>query len=927
MARSIQAFALKATIAVDNAKGSAALKQTEKEVDAIGQRFQKLGPEITKSMAGAEKAGAGFGKSFSNSATAVIQGSFQNMGQTLGSLIGTAVAPGIGTAIGSTIGSAVDTAFGKAAGYVQELVGRGMDLNRQLEIAKVHFTAFYGSEKEAVAELENLKKLSTTSGLDMRVLIEGAHRLEEYTDDLKLTDTILKAATDQSAKFGSGVEGFNSIADSLGLITERGELTSKMMLKLYKQGIDVPKLLAEATGKSEAYVKQAIAKGRINAAAAARLVSEGIEREAGGYAGYIGQTTTYGREQVAGALTTTRAAEGTQNLMRAQRDLLGVEIKALQSETAGQLTKFIDDTTGKMLDMIERATKSGVRVVGGLAEGILSGDSMTTLKGAFSTLSGSAVDLLKGAFQIQSPSELTAKQIGEPMGEGLGVGMVRKFRGYVQGPGKDEILSTLEELLKNPQIKAFLDLIGASEVGKDPNKYARLFGPLGHAGDPSQLSAANPNWRGMRVKSPTLGRVVMTHPLGPYQIEPGNAKKFSQLTGAQTMDPHTQDLIAVWLMTQTRGAIQKILSGNVPGAMKDLGGTWESFKINGPNKSAGLVSQFNAAVSGAPVSVSNPMPVRVVQDIGGGAADYLRQGREMNRLFVGPGQSWGGPGAGVEPAQDRTVQLGIEDAAVVNITDHTRELIAVDHERDMQLVDMGVLIPRAVAATGTAALGAFHAISDTGTELNSETQKANAAVLYKGMGIVNELMGALGQVSGMIPGQQQVGKKRGLFSKILGFAAPFLSFIPGVGPILSQIAGMASAGLAGNWGGVVSGLATGLQTGGVFRFGSGSSTGSSHSSSGHGRALGGPVRLGQAYRVGERGQETFIPDQNGQIIPNGGGGGGALQATLDRLHAVMDRFESMPADHVVMKGAHGLMRAMDYNASISEQMGRRLRLA
>jgi tape measure domain-containing protein len=918
MARSIQAFALKATIAVDNAKGSAALKQTEKEVDAIGQRFQKLGPEITKSMAGAERAGAGFGKSFSNSATAVIQGSFQNMGQTLGSLIGTAVAPGIGTAIGSTIGSAVDTAFGKAAGVVQELIGRGMDLNRQLEVAKVHFTAFYGSEKEAVAELENLKKLSTTSGLDMRVLIEGAHRLEEYTDDLKLTDVVLKAATDQSAKFGSGVEGFNSIADALGLITERGELTSKMMLKLYKQGIDVPKLLAEATGKSEAYVKQAIAKGRINAAAAARMVSEGIERESGGYAAYIGQTTTYGREQVAGALTTTRAAEGTQNLMRAQRDLLGVEIKALQSETAGQLTKFIDDTTGKMLDMIERATKSGVRVVGGLAEGILSGDSMTTLKGAFSTLSGSAVDLLKGAFQIQSPSELTAKQVGEPMGEGLGVGMVRKFRGFMQGQGAVEIRQTLEDLLKDPKIQALLGTIQWAEGGA-LNKIV--------GGRTVPLSSAHPNIVGMRTsKGPSTAA-------GNYQITGTNWRRLQgQLGPLDFSSARDQAIAALAIMTGHSGGMAALQSGD-PARMralaaKDWTSTPGSTIGGGGQKGAGSwFSHFNQLAGGTAIDMSNPMPVRVVQDIGGGAADYLRQGREMNRLFVGPGQSWGGPGAGVEPAQDRTVQLGIEDAAVVNITDHTRELIAVDHERDMQLADMGVLIPRAVAATGTAALGAFHAISDTGTELNSETQKANAAVLYKGMGIVNELMGALGQVSGMIPGQQQVGKKRGLFSKILGFAAPFLSFIPGVGPILSQIAGMASAGLAGNWGGVVSGLATGLQTGGVFRFGSGSSTGSSHSSSGHGRALGGPVRLGQAYRVGERGEETFIPDQNGQIIPHGGGGGGALQATLDRLHAVMDRFESMPADHVVMKGAHGLMRAMDYNANISEQMGRRLRLA
>lgn len=34
------------------------------------------------------------------------------------------------------------------------------------------------------------------------------------------------------------------------------------------------------------------------------------------------------------------------------------------------------------------------------------------------------------------------------------------------------------------------------------------------------------------------------------------------------------------------------------------------------------------------------------------------------------------------------------------------------------------------------------------------------------------------------------------------------------------------------------------------------------------KALGGPVRKGLAYKVGERGEELFVPDRNGSIIPN-----------------------------------------------------------
>jgi hypothetical protein len=42
-------------------------------------------------------------------------------------------------------------------------------------------------------------------------------------------------------------------------------------------------------------------------------------------------------------------------------------------------------------------------------------------------------------------------------------------------------------------------------------------------------------------------------------------------------------------------------------------------------------------------------------------------------------------------------------------------------------------------------------------------------------------------------------------------------------------------------------------------------------------AIGGPVQAGSPYMVGERGQEMFVPNQSGSIIPNnklGGGGGG-----------------------------------------------------
>lgn len=54
-----------------------------------------------------------------------------------------------------------------------------------------------------------------------------------------------------------------------------------------------------------------------------------------------------------------------------------------------------------------------------------------------------------------------------------------------------------------------------------------------------------------------------------------------------------------------------------------------------------------------------------------------------------------------------------------------------------------------------------------------------------------------------------------------------------------------------------------------------------------GRATGGPVNAGQAYDVGERGKERFVPTVPGKIIPNNrlGNGGGLTYSPVTTIHA------------------------------------------
>ena len=71
-----------------------------------------------------------------------------------------------------------------------------------------------------------------------------------------------------------------------------------------------------------------------------------------------------------------------------------------------------------------------------------------------------------------------------------------------------------------------------------------------------------------------------------------------------------------------------------------------------------------------------------------------------------------------------------------------------------------------------------------------------------------------------------------------------------------------------------------------------------------GRATGGPVTGGQAYMVGERGPELFVPTASGRIAPGGGPVGGGINITVnvatppDASAAFMQRTGAQIARHV-----------------------------
>src|SRR5262249_45142044 len=158
---------------------------------------------------------------------------------------------------------------------------------------------------------------------------------------------------------------------------------------------------------------------------AARVIAEGIERQKAGYAAERTAATVAGRERQNQVLMIDRFAEATQNATLEIGKFYGAVNQILAGPQAGQFTDFINQASLSIIHFTETMMQGGITVAGTLLQGLTSFDPLTMMKSLYS-LAGSVTSGLLTVFEAKSPSELIAREVGEPMGEGMGVGLVRR---------------------------------------------------------------------------------------------------------------------------------------------------------------------------------------------------------------------------------------------------------------------------------------------------------------------------------------------------------------------------------------------------------------------------------------------------------------------------------------------------------------------
>ena len=498
------------------------------------------------------------------------------------------------------IGRLISGAVSTVAGPIKDLAQLGLGFNDLKENATIAFSVILKDGEKAKKLFADLAKFGKESPIfKTGELITYAQMfLPKMGAGPELFDT-LKGIASITAVTGH-LEWMESIANAFNQMGTKPKASAEEInQQLAERGVDAWGLAGRAMGMSPGKVQEGVTAGEFSGIGLMKVILGQANREYGSIVDLMGETRQ-GKQARIDDTVEQLAGQGTTNLHgtwkglqdRALTQLNGPKGEAL----AGQINSATGEIGGKVLGGLDSLMDGSLLTKAQeMAQGVV-GSVQDTIKGAaasgYGTMAGYAGAVEQGwrdVWEQNSPSA-KAKRLGTGVGDSLGEGLIE----------------SLERLLKDPRIRAMLDVIGYAEGTDKAHGYATKVGG-GNQGDLSQKNRSIVNLGG-GLKSSASGR---------YQFLNKTWDPLAGQLGLTDFSEHSQDLAAVKLLKDS-GAIEKLQAGDFEGAIKAAKGKWASFPGAGYGQgertmgSLEKVYSQSLAIGGSPVNDTNPMPVSIV---------------------------------------------------------------------------------------------------------------------------------------------------------------------------------------------------------------------------------------------------------------------------------------------------------------------------
>jgi tape measure domain-containing protein len=396
----------------NSTKLSGQLDRAGKSSDGVTKNLKSTSKEAGTTDSAFDKLHTRFNKLSGDFAKGLKLGAVQGLGGSNG-LLGTLLS---GNPVTGLVSSAVGGTISAITDKIKDLTSKGFEFNSQYRRASLTLATLSGDAKEASKHLEEIRKLGLDRAFEFEPLTSAATKLEIVGIKGDRLIPTMRGITAVTAALGGEVGTLDKIVAAFDQMGDKGEVASRAIMQLEKQGVPALRILSEQTGISVKALSKLANEGKLNGQAAIRLLSQGWENAYGGLAdklatGFNGQMTRF---------------------------------EQLQAQRAGQAVKPLQGEITKRLGQVNNLIAGPVGE--GLAQGINTA-SVQVLSVFDNMLDAMIADVLKYAPKVEEAGEKITGAVGSGIGKAFGKG------GFMQGksPFMPVKFAAQDQFLRSPK--------------------------------------------------------------------------------------------------------------------------------------------------------------------------------------------------------------------------------------------------------------------------------------------------------------------------------------------------------------------------------------------------------------------------------------------------------------------------------------------